>query len=77
MIRRSHGAFLSLAFVALIVTACGATPTGPALTDPKAIVTAALTSTKAAKSVHLALTAEWRGDRRRCRSAAGPARRST
>ncbi len=57
MIRRSHGAFLSLAFVALIVSACGATPTGPALTDPKAIVTAALTSTKAAKSVHLALTA--------------------
>ena len=45
MIRRPHGVFLSLAFVALIVTACGATPTGPALTDPKAIVTAALTST--------------------------------
>jgi len=57
MIRRPHGVFLSLAFVALIVTACGATPTGPALTDPKAIVTAALTSTKAAKTVHLALTA--------------------
>jgi hypothetical protein len=57
MIRRPHGAFLSLAFAVLIVTACGATPTGPALTDPKAIATAALTSTKAAKSVHLAMTA--------------------
>jgi putative cofactor-binding repeat protein len=57
MIRRPHGVFLSLAFVAVMVTACGATPTGPELTDPKAIVTAALTSTRAAKSVHLALTA--------------------
>jgi putative cofactor-binding repeat protein len=57
MIRRPCVALLSLAFVTLIVTACGATPTGPALTDPKAIVTAALTSTEAAKSVHLALTA--------------------
>ena len=58
MIRRPHGPLLSMAFVvAVVLGACGATPTGPALTDPKAIVTAAFTSTEAAKSVHLALMA--------------------
>jgi hypothetical protein len=58
MIRRSHGALFTLVCVALLAASCGGTtPTGPALTDPKAIVTAALTSTKAAKSVHLAVTA--------------------
>ena len=57
MIRRPRHAVLAVAAVALLVAACGATPTGPALTDPTAIVTAALKSTEAAKSVHLALTA--------------------
>jgi hypothetical protein len=55
MTTRSHAAFLSLTLVALVVTACGGmTPSAPAVTDPKEIVTAALTSTAAAKSVHLA-----------------------
>jgi hypothetical protein len=53
MIRRPQAALLALAAVAFIPAACGMTPTGPALTDPKAIVTAALTSTENAKSVHL------------------------
>jgi hypothetical protein len=57
MIRRPHGALFTLVSVALLAAACSATPTGPVLTDPKAIVTAALTSTKAAKSVHVAMTA--------------------
>ena len=48
----------AFATLALLAAACGGTtPSSPALTDPKAIVTAALTSTEAAKSVHLALTA--------------------
>jgi hypothetical protein len=55
MTSRPHAAFLSLTLVALVVTACGGmTPSASTLTDPKAIVTAALTSTAAAKSVHLA-----------------------
>ena len=38
----------------MLAAACGGTtPSSPALTDPKAIVTAALNSTEAAKSVHL------------------------
>jgi hypothetical protein len=57
MIRRPQGALLAVAAVAFLAAACGTTPTGPALTDPKAIVTAALTSTESAKSVHLVLTA--------------------
>jgi hypothetical protein len=57
MIRRPHGVLFTLVSVAVLVAACGSTPTGPALTDPKAIVTAAVTSTKAAKSVQLALMA--------------------
>jgi hypothetical protein len=57
MIRRPHGVLFTLVSVAVVVAACGSTPTGPALTDPKAIVTAAVTSTKAAKSVQLALMA--------------------
>ena len=58
MIRRSANAFLTLAGVALLIAACGTTPTGPALTDPREIVTAALTSTEAAKSVHLAVAVD-------------------
>ena len=41
-----------LAF-AILVAACGGSTPGPALTDPTAIVTAALKSTEAAKSVHV------------------------
>jgi hypothetical protein len=54
MIRRPKGALLAVAAVAFLAAACGMTPTGPALTDPREIVTAALTSTENAKSVHLA-----------------------
>jgi LppX_LprAFG lipoprotein len=44
----------TLAVAAILVAACG--PSAPALTDPTAIITAALTSTEAAKSVHLEAT---------------------
>ena len=54
MIRRPKNALLTLAALAVLATACGGAPTGPALTDPREIVTAALTSTENAKSVHLA-----------------------
>ena len=58
MSRRSS-AFLALtAAVAVLVAACGGGSAGPALTDPTAIVTAALKSTEAAKSVHLDLTVD-------------------
>jgi hypothetical protein len=43
---------------AIAVAACNGGTNGPALSDPTAIVTAALTSTKAAKTVHLELTAD-------------------
>ena len=58
MISRPKNALLTLAAVAFLATACGTTPTStaPALTDPREIVTAALTSTESAKSVHLAAT---------------------
>ncbi len=57
MITRPRGALLAAAFTAL-VAACGTIPTAPALTDPREIVTAALTSTENAKSVHLAATVD-------------------
>jgi hypothetical protein len=58
MTRRRPALLIAFATVTLLAAACGGTtPSSPALTDPKAIVTAALTSTEAAKSVHLALTA--------------------
>jgi hypothetical protein len=58
MTRTPSALLIACATVALLAAACGGTtPSSPALTDPKAIVTAALTSTEAAKSVHLALTA--------------------
>ena len=38
---------------ASLAGACGGSPSSPALTDPTEILTAALTSTEAAKSVHL------------------------
>jgi hypothetical protein len=59
MIRRLPS--LALAFaatLAILVAACGGTTEGPALTDPKAIVTAALKSTESAKSVHLDMTVD-------------------
>ena len=58
MIRRSHAGLADLAALAILISACHGTAPGPALTDPKAIVTAALTSTEAAKSVHLDLTVD-------------------
>ncbi len=53
MTRRSPALFLLAATVAILVVACGGTTEGPALTDPTAIITAALKSTEGAKSVHL------------------------
>ncbi len=44
--------------VMLSVAACNGAASGPVLTDPTAIVTAALTSAEAAKTVHLELTAD-------------------
>lgn len=58
MTRRSHAAFTLLATLAILVAACNASAPGPLLTDPKAIVTAALTSTESAKTVHLELTVD-------------------
>ena len=52
MIRR-FAPILALAALATLVGACGGTTASPALTDPTAIVTAALESTEAAKSFHL------------------------
>jgi hypothetical protein len=43
--------------LAVLVAACNGAASGPVLTDPTAIVTAALTSAESAKSVHLELTA--------------------
>ena len=52
-----HTLALALAAsLAILIAACGGSTAGPALTDPVAIVTAALKSTEAAKSVHLDVT---------------------
>jgi hypothetical protein len=53
MSRRTPVILAIAAIVALVVTACNGSTAGPALTDPTAIVTAALKSTEAAKSVHI------------------------
>jgi hypothetical protein len=53
MIRRFPALVMLAAVVSTLVVACGGSVPGPALTDPTAIVTAALTSTEAAKTVHL------------------------
>jgi LppX_LprAFG lipoprotein len=58
MIRRPKNALLAVVAGAFLAAACGTTPTGPALTDPREIVTAALTSTENAKSVHLAVAVD-------------------
>jgi hypothetical protein len=42
----------------LAIVACNSTPPGPALTDPTAIVTAALKATEAAKTVHVDLAVD-------------------
>jgi hypothetical protein len=59
MSRRTPAALVIVALAAtLAIAACNSTPTGPALTDPTAIVTAALKSTEAAKTVHLDLSVD-------------------
>lgn len=58
MTRRSHVVLTLFATLAILVAACNASTPGPLLTDPKAIITAALTSTEAAKSVHLDLSVD-------------------
>ena len=50
---RRFTAMLAVVALAALVGACGGTTASPALTDPTAIVTAALKSTEAAKSFHL------------------------
>jgi hypothetical protein len=56
MTRRRSALLIALATVALLVAACGGTAPGPTLTDPTAIITAAVNSTAVAKSVHLDAT---------------------
>ena len=56
MTRRSPAILALFATLTLAITACQGASNAPALTDPKEIVTAALTATEAAKSVHLDLT---------------------
>lgn len=53
MTRRPLRSIVLVALLATIVSACGGGPTGPVLTDPAEIVTAALKSTEGAKSVHV------------------------
>ncbi|OGO55564.1 MAG: hypothetical protein A2Z32_09800 [Chloroflexi bacterium RBG_16_69_14] len=53
MSRRSPAILVLAATVAMLVAACGGGTAGPALTDPEEILTAALKSTEAAKSVHI------------------------
>jgi hypothetical protein len=56
MTRRQPIAFAIVASVVVLVAACGGGSSAPELTDPTAIVTAALKSTEAAKSVHVDAT---------------------
>jgi hypothetical protein len=60
MIRRLPAVLALAASAAMLVAACGGTTTtaGPALTDPNEIITAALKSTEAAKSVHVDVTVD-------------------
>jgi hypothetical protein len=53
MTRRSPAVLALLTSLAILISACQGVAPGPVLTDPKAIVTAALTSTEASKSVHI------------------------
>jgi hypothetical protein len=61
MIRRPT-TFALAAAVAVLVSACNGGNLAPALTDPKAIVTAALKATEAARSVHLDATVSGTAD---------------
>lgn len=54
--RRLPAGLVSLAGLVLALSACGGGPALPALTDPNEIITAGLTSTEGAKSVHVDLT---------------------
>ncbi len=56
MTRHFPGFLPFVAAVAVLLAACGGNPPGPTLTDPNAIVKAALDSTAAANSVHLEFT---------------------
>ena len=56
MSRRNPAVLAIVTTLALALSACQGGPTAPALTDPKEIVTAALTATEAAKSVHIDVT---------------------
>ena len=58
IIRRTPTRLAAIATLAIALAACNGGFNGPTLTDPTAIVTAALASAKAAKTVHLDLTAE-------------------
>jgi hypothetical protein len=58
MFRRLAAILASAATVAILVAACNGGSNAPALTDPTAIVTAAVKSTEAAKSVHLDLAVD-------------------
>ena len=58
---RRHTTIASLiAVVTVLVSACGGSAPGPTLTDPTAIITAAITSTKGARSVHVQGTIDGR-----------------
>jgi hypothetical protein len=58
MSRRTPAILAILAMLGLTLAACNGSAAGPALTDPTAIVTAALKSTEAAKSVHVDVTVD-------------------
>ena len=56
MIRRPSALVWLVATLAILVASCGGGTAGPALTDPTEIITAALKSTDAAKTVHIDVT---------------------
>ena len=58
MTPRFPAVIVAAATLAIAVAACNGGASGPVLTDPTAIVTAALKSSEAAKTVHLELTAD-------------------
>ena len=58
MIRRLSPILVLAASVAILAAACGGSTSGPVLTDPTEIITAALKSTESAKSVHLDATVD-------------------
>ena len=58
MIRRLSPILVLAASVAILAAACGGNTSGPVLTDPTEIITAALKSTESAKSVHLDATVD-------------------